>query len=60
MDCKRSNSSGNVDGKTYFNYILDSIWNAYKDNLGNKLGITDLKQRRCDRNYIKTIQNFKR
>lgn len=41
---KRSNSSGNVDGKTYFNYILDSIWNAYKDNLGNKLGITDLKQ----------------
>ncbi|MFQ7787126.1 MAG: hypothetical protein ACLRIP_03080 [Blautia massiliensis (ex Durand et al. 2017)] len=41
---KRSNSSGNVDGKTYFNYILDSIWNAYKDNLRNKLGITDLKQ----------------
>lgn len=41
---KRSDSSGNVDGKTYFNYILDSIWNAYKDNLGNKLGITDLKQ----------------
>ena len=41
---KRSDSSGNVDGKTYFNYILGSIWDAYKGNLENKLGITDLKK----------------
>ena len=41
---KRSDSSGNVDGKTYFNYILDSIWDAYKGNLEKKLGITGLKK----------------
>lgn len=31
-------------GNTYFNYILDSIWEAYKENLKNKLGIKDLKK----------------
>ena len=41
---KRSDSSGNVDGKTYFNYILDSIWDDYKGNLEKKLGITGLKK----------------
>lgn len=41
---KRSDSSGNVDGKTYFNYILDSIWKDYKGNLEKKLGITGLKK----------------
>lgn len=41
---KRSDSSGNVDGKTYFNYILDSIWKDYKGNLEKKLGITGLEQ----------------
>lgn len=32
------------DGNTYFNYILDSIWSAYKDNLEKKLGITNLQK----------------
>lgn len=32
------------DGNTYFNYILDSIWSAYKDNLKKKLGITNLQK----------------
>ena len=41
---KRSDSSGNVDGQTYFNYILDSIWSAYEGNLKNKLNITDLRK----------------
>ena len=41
---KRSDSSGNVDGKTYFNYNLDSIWKDYKGNLEKKLGITGLEQ----------------
>ena len=39
---KRSDSKINVDGQTYFNYILDSIWSAYEGNLKNKLNITDL------------------
>lgn len=33
-----------TDGTTYFNYILDSIWTAYQENLKNKLGIEDLKK----------------
>ena len=33
-----------MDGKTYFNYILDSIWKDYKGNLEKKLGITGLEQ----------------
>ena len=39
---KRSDSKINVDGQTYFNYILDSIWSTYEGNLKNKLNITDL------------------
>lgn len=31
-------------GDAYFSYILDSIWNAYEENLKNKLGIEDLKK----------------
>ena len=31
------------DGNTYFNYILNSIWTAYKSNLETKLGITNLQ-----------------
>ena len=30
------------DGNTYFAYILDSIWTAYKGNLERKLGINNL------------------
>lgn len=31
-----------LDHKTYFNYILDSIWEKYKENVSNKLQVTDL------------------
>lgn len=31
------------DGNTYFNYILNSIWTAYKSNLETKLGIKNLQ-----------------
>lgn len=41
---KRTDTTIAVDGKTYFNYILDSIWNSYQKNLKNKLGIEDLKK----------------
>lgn len=41
---KRTDTTIAVDGKTYFNYILDSIWNSYRANLKDKLGIEDLKK----------------
>lgn len=31
-----------LDYKTYFNYILDSIWEKYKENVSEKLQVTDL------------------
>lgn len=41
---KRTDTTIAVDGKTYFNYILDSIWKSYQANLKDKLGIEDLKK----------------
>lgn len=41
---KRTDTTIAVDGKTYFNYILDSIWNSYRANLKDKLRIEDLKK----------------
>lgn len=41
---KRTDTTKAVDGKTYFNYILDSIWKSYQGNLKDKLGIDDLKK----------------
>lgn len=39
---KREDKEIKVDNKTYFNYILDSIWEAYKKNVSEKLQVTDL------------------
>ena len=39
---RRTDSAIEVDNKTYFNYILDSIWDAYKNNVKEKLQVTDL------------------
>lgn len=39
---KREDEEIKVDNKTYFNYILDSIWEAYKKNVSEKLQVTDL------------------
>ena len=39
---KREDKEIKVDNKTYFNYILDSIWEAYRKNVSEKLQVTDL------------------
>lgn len=39
---KREDEEIKVDNKTYFNYILDSIWEAYRKNVSEKLQVTDL------------------
>ena len=36
------------NGKSAFNYVLDSIWDAYRDNFTKKLGISDLKKSDID------------
>lgn len=41
---RRTDNEIKVDNKTYFNYILDSIWEAYKKNVREKLQVTDLTE----------------
>lgn len=41
---RRIDNEIKVDNKTYFNYILDSIWEAYKKNVREKLQVTDLTE----------------
>lgn len=39
---KSTDTNTAVSGKTYFNYILDSIWDAYAKTLQQTTGISDL------------------
>ena len=41
---RRTDKKIEVDNKTYFNYILDSIWEKYKENVSKKLQVTDLTE----------------
>lgn len=41
---RRTDNEIKVDNKTYFNYILDSIREAYKKNVREKLQVTDLTE----------------
>lgn len=41
---RRTDNEIKVDNKTYFNYILDSICEAYKKNVREKLQVTDLTE----------------
>lgn len=41
---RRTDNEIKVDNKTYFNYILDSIWEVYKKNVREKLQVTDLTE----------------
>lgn len=38
-------TSPTVDGKTAFNYVLDSIWDNYKTTIKDTLGVTDLNKK---------------
>lgn len=41
---RRTDNEIKVDNKTYFTYILDSIWGQYKENVEKQLQVNDLTE----------------
>ena len=39
---KRTDTQTVVDGKTAFNYVLDSVWNKYEASVRNSVGVSNL------------------